>query len=521
MNNNNYIFAIDNGTQSVRALIFDLEGNLLGKGKEDIEPYFSTQPGFAEQHPEYFWESLGRACEKLWHSTDIKPEQIAGVALTTQRSTVINLDKDGKPLRPAIIWLDQRHADVNEPLGGFWGFALKLAFADDIGHRFRQKAQANWIAQHQPDIWKKTHKYVLLSGYLNYRLTGRIVDSIGSQVGYVPFDYKKHQWAGKHDLKWKMLPPDLTIEQMPELVEPGTVIGPLTSEAAAHLGLPEGVPVVAAASDKACEILGSGGLASDIGCMSYGTTATINISTPKYVEPIRFMPPYPSAIPKFYNTEVMIYRGFWMVSWFKKQFGLREQQIAEERGIEPEALFDELVTAVPPGSMGLMLQPYWSPGDRVPGPEAKGSVIGFGDVHTRAHLYRAILEGLAYALREGGERLQKRTGIKLKKLRVAGGGSRSDAAMQLTADIFGIPAERPHTYETSGLGAAMDAAVGLGLIKDFDTAINQMARVGRVFTPNSETHKLYNRLYKEVYQQMYPRLQPLYKSIRDITGYPE
>src|SRR5690554_8006639 len=92
--------------------------------------------------------------------------------------------------------------------------------------------------------------------------------------------------------------------------------------------------------------------------------------------------------------------------------------------------------------MGLMLQPYWSPGDRVPGPEAKGSVIGFGDVHTRAHLYRAILEGLAYALREGGERLQKRTGIKLKKLRVAGGGSQSDAAMQLTADIFGIPAEQ-------------------------------------------------------------------------------
>src|SRR5690554_7033233 len=98
MNNNNYIFAIDNGTQSVRALIFDLEGNLLGKGKEEIEPYFSTQPGFAEQHPEYFWESLGRACEKLWSSTNIKPEQIAGIALTTQRSTVINLDKDGKQI---------------------------------------------------------------------------------------------------------------------------------------------------------------------------------------------------------------------------------------------------------------------------------------------------------------------------------------------------------------------------------------------------------------------------------------
>src|SRR5690554_823434 len=152
MNNNNYIFAIDNGTQSVRALIFDLEGNLLGKGKVDIEPYFSTQPGFAEQHPEYFWESLGRACEKLWNSTDIKPEQIAGVSLRKLRGTVIHLDHDRKPLRPAVIRLDQHHADVNDPLGVFGGLALKQALTDALGHRFRQKDQPNWIAQHQPDI---------------------------------------------------------------------------------------------------------------------------------------------------------------------------------------------------------------------------------------------------------------------------------------------------------------------------------------------------------------------------------
>lgn len=254
--------------------------------------------------------------------------------------------------------------------------------------------------------------------------------------------------------------------------------------------------------------------------MSYGTTATINTTNARYVEPTRFMPPYPSALPGHYSTEVMIYRGFWMVSWFKREFGLREQKLAEQKGIEPEALFDELVTAVPPGSMGLMLQPYWSPGVRQPGPEAKGSIIGFGDVHTRAHVYRAILEGLAYALKEGKERIEKRSGQAIKRLRVAGGGSQSDAAMQLTADIFGLPAERPHTYETSGLGAAIDAAVGLGLHPDFDTAVRAMTRTGRVFEPNPEASALYQRLYREVYQDMYPRLQPLYKKIREITGYP-
>ncbi|MFY9178188.1 MAG: FGGY-family carbohydrate kinase [Venatoribacter sp.] len=515
-----YLFAIDNGTQSIRALIFDLDGNLIAKGKEEIEPYFSTQPGFAEQEPDYFWQALKRACDKLWDSSPVKPEQIAGVSITTQRGTVINLDKQGKPLRPAIIWLDQRRADASSSMGMLWDTLLPLAGATNIAKSFREQAQANWIAQNQAELWRNTHKYVLLSGYLHYRLTGQIKDSVGSQVGYLPFDYRRHQWAGKHDLKWKMLPSDLTQAQMAELVKPTELIGTITSEASKHTGLPEGLPVIAAASDKACEILGAGGTGKGIGCMSYGTTATINITSSKYIEPMRFMPPYAAAIPNRYSSEVMIYRGFWMVSWFKREFGLREQHLALERGIEPEQLFDELVNSVPAGSMGLMLQPYWSPGDREPGPEAKGGVIGFGDVHTRAHLYRAILEGLAYALREGSEKLQKRSGLKLHTLRVAGGGSQSDAAMQLTADIFGLPAERPHTYETSGLGAAMDTAVGLGLMPNFDEAIKRMTRVGKRFEPRPAEQALYNRLYQEVYQKMYQQLKPLYQSIRDITGYP-
>jgi sugar (pentulose or hexulose) kinase len=171
--------------------------------------------------------------------------------------------------------------------------------------------------------------------------------------------------------------------------------------------------------------------------------------------------------------------------------------------------------------MGLILQPYWSPGLKVPGPEAKGAVIGFGDVHTRAHLYRAILEGLAYALREGKERSERRSKIPVTELRVSGGGSQSDAAMQITADVFGLPTARPHLYETSGLGAAIDAAVGLRLHPDFETAVGEMTRVGRWFEPALQTHTIYDALYHRVYKQMYKRLKPLYEEIREITGYPE
>lgn len=514
-----YIFTIDNGTQSVRAILFDTRGNLIGKGKQELEAYFSVHPGWAEQHPEYYWEALKKACDKLWQSVSIDRSNIIAATVTTQRGTVINVDQAGKPLRPAIIWLDQRRAEVKGDVPGLWKWLFKLAGVEDVVHRFREKSQAAWLAQNQPEVWTKTHKYLLLSGYLSFKLTGEFKDSIASQVGYLPFDYKKRAWADESDWRFKIIP-ELKKSMLPELLEPGEKLGELTKTAAAHLGLPEGLPVIASASDKACEILGSGGNRPDIACMSYGTTATINTTNKRYVEPIKFLPAYSAAIPKFFSSEIMIYRGFWMVSWFKKEFGLREQHIAEQRGIEPEQLFDELVNQVPAGSMGLMLQPYWSPGVRDPGPEAKGSIIGFGDVHTRAHIYRAILEGLAYGLKEGLLRLEKRNGVKVKTLRVSGGGSQSDAAMQLTADIFGLPAERPHTYETSGLGAAIDVAVGLGIYADFDQAIASMTRVGKIFQPNQARVQLYGRLFNEVYLKMYPQLQPLYKSIREITGYP-
>jgi sugar (pentulose or hexulose) kinase len=234
-----------------------------------------------------------------------------------------------------------------------------------------------------------------------------------------------------------------------------------------------------------------------------------------------FVPPYPAAIPGAYSTEVQVFRGYWMVNWFKEQFGHPEQVRALAEDVAPEQLFDQLASSVPPGSMGLMLQPYWTPGIRVPGREAKGAIIGFGDVHTRAHVYRAILEGLAYALREGKERIERRSGVRITELRVSGGGSQSDCAMQLTADIFGLPTARPHVYETSGLGAAIDAAVGLGLYRDFASAVAGMTRVGRVFEPVAANREIYDGLYKRVYKKMYANLQPMYREIAQITGYPQ
>jgi len=510
------LLAIDNGTQSVRALLFNPRGELLAKCQIPIEPYYSEIPGLAEQDPQVFWEALCQACHGLWEQPGVVKESIAAVALTTQRSTVINVDENGKPLRPAIVWLDQRRTEGLPPVGGLWGLVFKLIGARNTVAYLQAEAEANWIRTHQPEVWENTDKFLFLSGYLTYLLTGNLVDSVGCQVGYVPFDYKNLAWSSRWDWKWQAVPlrPDMLVD----LVPPTGTLGEITPQAAEATGIPPGLPLIAAAADKACEVLGAGCIEPQVGCLSYGTTATINTIHKKYIEIIPLIPPYPAAVPEAYSMELQIYRGYWMVSWFKQEFGLREQRLAEKRGIEPEELFDELVEAIPPGSHGLVLQPYWSPGLRHPGPEARGAIIGFGDVHTRAHIYRAIIEGLAYALREGAERTSKRSGVPITELRVAGGGSQSDAALQITADIFGLPVSRPHLYEASGLGAAIDAAVGAGMHPDFPTAIAAMTRLGETFEPHPHTHELYDKLYQRVYRKMYSRLQPLYEAIRDIGG---
>lgn len=513
-----HLLSIDVGTQSTRALIFDLQGNLLFKSQVPLPEYSAPKPGWAELEPSLFWESLCNACQQLWAIPGVDKEKIAGVAITTQRNVLINLDKDGHPLRPSIHWSDQRRTDGLPNLGGVWGALFAVSGMTNTIRYLQSEAKTNWIRTHQPEIWAKTAKIVLLSGYLTHCLTDKFVDSTACQVAHLPFDYKKHQWAGKFDWKWKAVPvePELLVE----LIPPANLLGEITSQASEDTGIPAGLPLIAAAADKACEVLGSGTLASNICCLSYGSAATINTIHQRYIEVVPLIPPYPAAVPGSYSLEIQLFRGYWIVSWFLKEFGHNEQRLASERGIAPEFLFDDLVNSVPAGSMGLTLQPYWAPGLKSPGPEAKGAVIGFGGVHTRAHIYRAILEGLAYALREGAERTSKRSGVPITEVRLSGGGSQSDAATQLTADIFGMPVSRPHVYEASGLGAAIDLAVGLKLKPSFETAVSEMTRISSTFEPDQENHKLYEELYRRVYLKMYSRLEPLYKEIQDITGYP-
>ena len=464
---------------------------------------------------------MGEAIRAVLTDPAVRIDAIAGMTLTTQRNTIVVTDEAGTPLRPAIVWLDDRRTQGLPPFGGVGGvtaLGFRLLRLRDTIDDFAAACEANGLRVHEPDTWRRIRHYLFLSGWLTQRLTGRFVDSAAAQVGYVPFDYRRFRWARAGDWRWTVAPVDRA--WLPDLVPPTEALGRLTSDAADELGLPAGLPVIASGSDKACEVLGSGAILPTIGAISYGTAASVSMTLERYAEAIPLVPPFPSAVPGRWSSEIQVYRGFWMVEWFKREFGAHEVARAATLGVPPETLFDELVESVPAGSMGLMLQPYWTPGIRITGPEAKGAIIGFGDVHTRAHVYRAILEGLAYALRDGLERTARRIRVTPTELRIAGGGAQSAAVTQLTADVFGLPVARGRTHEASGLGAAIDAAVGLGIHRDIATAVDAMVHVGEVRDPDPGNRARYDELYRVVYQRMYPRLRPLYRDIRRITGYP-
>ena len=511
------LLAIDNGTQSLRAIVFDRDGQEVAKAVTQFDPYYSDAPGWAEQDAEYYWQTLCNTCQTLLDENPSIRPRLRGLALSCQRATVINVDAQGKPLRPAIVWLDRRVADDLPPLGP-WGPLIALSGKSKPLREVQKKSRANWIRQYQPEIWAKTHKYLSLSAFHHFRLTGQYRDAVSSQVGYLPFQFPRRDWAKSYSWEWRAF--GIPRHMLPDLVEAGQTIGTLTPDAAEATGLPEGLTVIAAGSDKACEALGSGALDPTTGSISYGTTATFNAISPKFLQQSVDRPAFPAAAPGLFNLEFMVERGFWMVSWFKTEFAQHELNRAEAENISPYALLNDLLRSVPPGSMGLILQPYWTSSSAEGDHNAKGAIIGFGEVHTRAHFYRAMIEGIVYALHVGQMRLEKATGTRMERIRVSGGGAQSDEIIQISADVFGKPCERLQTVETAGLGAAINLAVGTGLYQSHAEAARAMVHVERRFDPIPEHHKIYAELHSQVYAQMYPRLAPLYREIKRIIRYP-
>ena len=512
------ILTIDCGTQSIRAALINENGKIEAIEKKEFTPYYSENPGWAEQDADTYWKNLCNATKDLKKKNTDLFEKTKGVVVTTLRDTAVCLDKEGNPIRPIILWLDQRKSQSTYKLAKKHKLMFSIVGMTRTVNIIRHNSKANWLKENEPENWKKTYKYAQVSGFFHHKLTGNFVESTASQIGHLPFDYKNKKWV-KSNSSWKWEVFGVEKEKLMKLINPTEIVGYITKKAEQETGIKEGIPVIAGGSDKGCETLANGCINPERVSLSFGTTATAQISTKNYFEPLKFMPPYPAVIPNYYNPEIEIFRGYWMISWFKKEFAEKELKLAKELNVSPEKLLNEHLNKVPPGSHGLVLQPYWGP--HVKTPDAKGAVLGFGDIHTRSHLYRAIIEGINYALMDGVEKLEKKSKVKIKEVIVGGGGSQSDSICQITADMFGKPVKKIHTHEASSLGAAIIGFISIGRYKSFEEAINHMIRYKKTFIPNKENHEIYINLFEKVYKKIYPSIKNIYSEIQTITGYPE
>lgn len=502
------ILTFDIGTQSARAVLVDKRGNILHKTQHRFpEPYFSLNPGWAEQRGEFYWEEICALSKELKSVSGGDWERIKGVSITTIRDTNICVDRDGVPIRPAILWLDKREADISRALPLAKRAAFSAVGMSEKVKLIRKISVCNWIMQNEPENWKKTYKYLMLSGYMNFCLCGKMIDSTANIIGHVPFNSKKKRWMDKNDLTYCIFP--IERDKLCELCPPGTVIGGITEKAAAETGIPQGTALVATGSDKGCESIGLSCTTPEKAALSFGTTATIQYTSDRYVEPQNFMPAYPAAIENCWSPEMEIYRGYWLIAWFTREFAEKETREAAELGVSPEELLNKRLREIPAGCQGLMMQPYFTPGISMP--QARGSVIGFSDVHTRIHIYRAIIEGINFALINGKKSLEKRMGVKTQGVYLAGGGSQSAEICQITADMFGVPAYRTQTHEAAVIGSSMLAFTALGDFESIDSAIESMVKIKDKFVPDSEAHRHYEWLYANVFTKTYKQLKPLYE----------
>ena len=324
MTNQSTIISIDCGTQSLRVIIFAEDGSVLAKKQIMYKPCVSPRPGWAEQDPSVWWGALCTGVAALKNSHPDLIARAKGIGVTAQRDTVILIGKDGNVLRPAITWLDTRKARGRYHPNFIMKAALKAVdYYEKIIHS-QSDGQCNWIQENEPEIWKKTWRVLMVSGYLQYRLTGIAADSPSSLVGHIPFDHKKQKWASPGHITAKIFPID--DDKKCSVVQSGKEIGRVSAQGALETGLPVGIPVIACGSDKACETLGMGCLDAKTASLSFGTTATVEICTDRYTEPIRFLPAYSAAYPGRWVPEIEIFRGYWMISWFKDELGYEERQ---------------------------------------------------------------------------------------------------------------------------------------------------------------------------------------------------
>lgn len=507
-----FILAHDLGTTGNKATLFDDEGRLIAStfgGYETVHP----QPTWAEQDPNDWWRVVCNATRALLAKSKVASQDIAGVSFSGQMMGCLPVDAAGNPLRPCIIWADQR------------GIAQAAQLAEQVGeervyritgHRISPTYSASkimWVRDNEPDLFARVHKFLHVKDFIAYRMTGAFVTDRSDASGMNLYNLEGGAWSDEI-LNAIGLDP----RRLPDIHNSTDIIGEITKEAAEQLGLAAGTPVVIGGGDGASAAVGAGAITEGPAYNYIGSSSWISFAATRPIyDPGRRIFNWAHMVPNMFAPCGTMQAAGGSYQWLQRQICWSESREAGETGEDVYEIMNRRAAESVPGARGLLFLPYLQ-GERSPhwNPKARGGFVGLQVTHTRADLIRATLEGISMNLRTILQSFLD-ANARIDEVILIGGGAKGELWRQILADVFGRPTLCPRLLdEATSLGAAIAGGVGVGLFHDFSIVKQRIEIVDR-HAPNPEAQAIYNRLYP-IFLETYTALVPIFDQLHEVNS---
>lgn len=488
------------GTGGTRAIILNEAGEIVGSGTEEHAPFASPKPGWAEQDPRDWWRAAAIAVRKAIQASGVSGESVECVGFSGQMHGAVLLDEHNEVIRPALIWCDQRTEPQSKYLEKLFGLETLIQLTCNPPLTNFTLTKLVWVQQNEPANWARVRKVMLPKDYVRLRLTGESAIDVADASGTLMLDVAKRQWS-----KEVLSKTGIDEKLLPKLFESQNICGAIHEEGAKATGLKRGTPVVAGAGDQAAGAVGIGITRPGVVSATIGTSGVVFAATDRpALDPKGRLHTFCHAVPGRWHVMGVTQAAGLSLRWFRDNFGA-----GKDDGRDPYERLSEEAASVPAGAEGTFWAPYLM-GERTPhlDPSARAAFVGLTASHTRAHLIRAVMEGVAYSLKDTFS-IFAEIKVPVQKIRLGGGGARSALWRQIQADVYGHEIEIVEAEEGAAYGAAILAGVGAKCWGSVDQACDAIVRVAKRVAPVKPNAEQMQAGY-QVYKRIYPALRTIF-----------
>ncbi len=502
MSSQKYLLGIDVSTTGAKALLIDQAGSVISSATTPLT-LFTPRPLWSEQDPREWWQGIVQSIRVVLAQAGIPGSSVSAIGLTGQMHGLVLLDEHAEVLRPAILWNDQRTGAQCDEIRSRLGKERLIQITGNDALTGFTAPKILWVQQNEPEIYANGRHILLPKDYVRFKLTGEYAMDKADGAGTILFDLKARNWSSE-----VLAALEIPAEWMPPTYEGPEITGFVSRQAAEETGLAEGTPVVGGGGDQAAQAVGVGAVQPGIIALTLGTSGVVFATTPSaFIEPQGRLHAFCHAVPGRWHFMGVMLSAAGSLQWHRDE-------------LAPSMKFDDLVAEaqeIPPGSEGLLFLPYLT-GERTPYPDplARGAWVGLTVRHGRAHLTRAVLEGVAFGIKDIFTLIQQAGLGEIQQVRVSGGGAKSPLWQQIIADVLGVELVTVNTTEGAAFGAALLAGVGAHVFEDVSAACEATIRITGS-TSLSAASQIYQDYYP-LYQALYPALRLEFQSIADVVN---